>query len=83
MAFPCSPCLILSALLFVVALLGSRLSLTALCPLCFSLLPSLFPVLLCLTVLSLIALCQTLPVARVPVLGIPSVSALLGLVPTA
>ena len=44
-AFLCSPCLILFglvALSFVVALLGSMLNLTALCPLCFSLSPYLF-----------------------------------------
>ena len=37
------PCLIMSARLFVVALLGFMLNLIALCPLCFSWSLSLFP----------------------------------------
>lgn len=45
-AFLCPPYLILSALLFVVALLGSMLNLIALCLLCFSLSPNLFSVFL-------------------------------------
>lgn len=63
-AFLCPPYLILSALLFVVALLGSMLNLIALCPLGFSWSLSLFPafsvdrVLLRFSVLILTALCR-------------------------
>ena len=62
-AFLCPPYLILSAQLFVVALLGSMLNLIALCPLSFSLSPCLFSVffvarvLLRLTEFNLTALC--------------------------
>ena len=66
------PCLILSALLFVVALLGSMLNLTARCPLCCSLSPCLFPA---------FSVDRTYPdrtLLTLPVSNMPSFSALLG-----